>query len=172
MGGSGLITTRLGIELANRGHDIHFLFYKKPFFLKDFDKLDNITFHLVDRPSYALFKDIGAPYTIQAAAKISQVVKDFGIELMHSHYAIPHAVSGYLASQIHPVRTISTLHGSDAHTLGNQESYNSVISLALKNQSRITAVSKYLADEAGKIFNLDLVDYKLLSPLEALAYQI
>lgn len=154
MGGSGLITTRLGIELANRGHDVHFLFYKKPFFLKDFDKLDNITFHMVDRPSYALFKDIGAPYTIQAAAKISQIVKEVGVELMHSHYAIPHAVVSYLAKKMSGLKTIVTTHGSDAHTLGKDPSYNETIQLALRDSDCVTSVSNYLARETETVFSL------------------
>lgn len=154
MGGSGLIATRLGIELANLGHDIHFLFYKKPFFLKDFEKLENITFHLVDQPSYALFKDIGAPYTIQAAAKISQIVRDFGVEIMHSHYAIPHAVVSYLAKNMSGLKTIVTTHGSDTHTLGKDSSYNETIQLALRETDSITSVSEFLARETEAVFSL------------------
>ncbi|MCE7736126.1 MAG: N-acetyl-alpha-D-glucosaminyl L-malate synthase BshA [Candidatus Heimdallarchaeota archaeon] len=154
MGGSGLIATRLGIELANLGHDIHFLFYKKPFFLKDFDKFDNITFHLVDQPSYALFKDIGAPYTIQAAAKISQIVRDFGVEIMHSHYAIPHSVASYLAKQMSGLKTVVTTHGSDTHTLGKDISYNETIQLALRETDAVTSVSKFLARETESVFSL------------------
>jgi N-acetyl-alpha-D-glucosaminyl L-malate synthase BshA len=154
MGGSGLIATRLGIELANRGHDIHFLFYKKPFFLKDFDKLDNITFHLVERPSYALFKDIGAPYTIQAAAKISQLVKEHNINILHSHYAIPHAVVAYLVKKMNSINTVVTTHGSDVHSLGRDPSYNETIKLALEDSNCVTSVSEYLSRDTENVFNL------------------
>lgn len=154
MGGSGQIATRLGIELANKGHNVHFLFYKKPFFLKDFDKLDNITFHLVEQPSYALFKDIGAPYTIQASAKIAEIVRQYKIDIMHSHYAIPHAVVSYLAKKMSGIRNLVTTHGSDAHTLGKDPSYNETLQLALHDMNGVTSVSNFLARETEEVFNL------------------
>ncbi|MCH8908348.1 MAG: N-acetyl-alpha-D-glucosaminyl L-malate synthase BshA [Candidatus Heimdallarchaeota archaeon] len=154
MGGSGLIATRLGLELAELGHEIHFLFYKRPFFLKDNDKLDNVTFHMVTGPSYALFRDIGSQYTIQAASKLAEIVRSESIDLIHSHYAIPHAVSAYLAAQIEPVLTVVTTHGSDAHTLGPDPSYNETIGLAIRNASAITSVSEFLARETENVFNL------------------
>ncbi|OLS22311.1 MAG: D-inositol 3-phosphate glycosyltransferase [Candidatus Heimdallarchaeota archaeon LC_2] len=154
MGGSGLIATRLGIELANIGHEVHFLFYKKPFFLKDFDKLDNITFHLIERPSYALFKEIGAPYTIQASAKIAEIVRNHHIDIMHSHYAIPHAVVSYLAKKMSGIRNVVTTHGSDTHTLGKDPSYNETLQLAIQDMNGITSVSNFLARETEQVFNL------------------
>jgi N-acetyl-alpha-D-glucosaminyl L-malate synthase BshA len=154
MGGSGLIATRLGLQLAENGHEIHFLFYKRPFLLGDRDTNENITFHSIDRPSYALFGEIGAPFTIQSAAKIAQVTRSEKIDILHSHYAIPHAVSSYLASNSVPLKTIVTTHGSDAHTLGHDPSYNEMIGLALQNTTCVTSVSKFLARETETVFNL------------------
>ena len=151
-----MITTRLGLELAELGHDVHFLFYKRPFFLKDSDKKSNITFHQVERPNYALFQDIGSPFTIHSASKIAKVVREENIDILHSHYAIPHAVSSYLASKISSVKTVVTTHGSDVHTLGTHEGYNETISLALKGTSLVTSVSKYLARDTEKVFGLDV----------------
>lgn len=154
MGGSGMITTRLGLELAELGHDIHFLFYKRPFFLKDSDRKANITFHQVERLNYALFKDIGSPFTIQSASKMAKVIREEKIDIVHSHYAIPHAVSSYLASKMTSVKTVVTTHGSDVHTLGNHEGYNETISLALKETNLVTSVSNFLARKTEKVYNL------------------
>jgi N-acetyl-alpha-D-glucosaminyl L-malate synthase BshA len=174
MGGSGLIATRLGLHLAENGHDIHYVFYKKPFLLADYDRFENITYHQIDRPSYALFTDIGAPYTIQSASKISEIVKSEKIDIVHSHYAIPHAVASYIASKITPVKTMVTTHGSDTHTLGHYPSYQTSISLALKETSCVTSVSKFLADETETVFDLpknsvnvvyDFIDTEEFKPL-------
>ncbi|MHA2092772.1 MAG: N-acetyl-alpha-D-glucosaminyl L-malate synthase BshA [Candidatus Kariarchaeaceae archaeon] len=162
MGGSGLIATRLGLQLAENGHEIHFLFYKRPFLLGDRDKLENITFHQIDRPSYALFSEIGAPFTIQSAAKIVKVARSEKIELLHSHYAIPHAVSSYLASNSIPLKTIVTTHGSDTHTLGHDPSYNEMVGLALKNTTCVTSVSNFLARETETVFKLPSDSVKVI----------
>ncbi|MCY3410414.1 MAG: N-acetyl-alpha-D-glucosaminyl L-malate synthase BshA [Candidatus Heimdallarchaeota archaeon] len=154
MGGSGMITTRLGIELANLGHDVHFLFYKRPFFLRDNDNQENITFHQVDRSGYALFSEIGSPYTIQAASKMVEIVKKEQVDIVHSHYAIPHSVASYLASKMVDMTTVVTTHGSDTHTLGAMPGYNPTISLALKGTDKVTSVSEYLARETERIFDL------------------
>ncbi len=155
MGGSGMIATRLGLELAKLSEfDIHFLFYKRPFFLKDSDKQKNITFHQIDRDGYALFSEIGSPFTIQSASKMAQIVRKEKIDIIHSHYAIPHAVSSYLASQMSTTKTIVTTHGSDVHTLGKLAAYNSSLSLALKNTDTVTSVSNYLARETEEVFDL------------------
>ncbi len=162
MGGSGLIATRLGIQLANKGHDVHFLFYKKPFLLKNYDNFNNITFHQVDRVSHALFSEIGSPFTIQSAAKLASIVKTEKIDIIHSHYAIPHAVSSYLASKISAVKSIVTTHGSDVHTLGHDHRYREIIALALRNTTTTTSVSKYLALETENAFKLPSKSVKVI----------
>ena len=154
LGGSGLVATKLGLQLALRGHDVHFLFYKEPFFLHGKDGPPNITFHKVEQPSYALFQDIGSPFTIQSASRMIDIVEKYNIDIIHSHYLIPHAVSAYLAKNKTNVKIINTAHGSDTHTLGPNESYNSVISLALHGSSAVTSVSKYLARLTEDVFNL------------------
>ena len=154
LGGSGLVATKLGLQLAKRGHDVHFLFYKEPFFLHGKDIAENITFHLVEQPDYALFKDIGSPYTIHAGSKMIEIVRDFNIDIIHTHYAIPHAVSAYLAKNDTGVKIVNTAHGSDTHTLGLKSAYRPVISLALHHSSAVTSVSDYLARKTEQVFDL------------------
>lgn len=169
LGGSGLVATRLGIQLSNLGHEVHFMFYKRPFLMKD-RTIENIYFHQVERPSYALFSDIGAPYTIQSASKMVEIVNKFNIDIIHSHYAIPHAVASYLAKLNTPVKTVVTLHGSDTHTLGHDASYQSIVSQALQNTDALTAVSSYLAKESEIVFDLPEdninVIYNFINPNE------
>jgi N-acetyl-alpha-D-glucosaminyl L-malate synthase BshA len=114
----------------------------------------NVTFHLVEQPDYALFTDIGSPYTIQAASKMIEIVRKYNIDVIHSHYTIPHAVSAYLAKQATGVKIVTTAHGSDTHTLGGSPSYNSTITLALQNSDAVTSVSKFLAAETEELFAL------------------
>lgn len=154
MGGSGAVATNLGLNLARRGHDVHFLFYKKPFFLNENEKLPDITFHQLDRVDYALFSDIGSPFTIQSASKMSEIVREYNIDLIHSHYAIPHAVAAYLSSKMTNIKTVTTTHGSDTHTLGHNSSYNPAISLALRDTNQVTSVSGFLARETEDVFGL------------------
>ncbi len=157
LGGSGMVATRLGLELANiSDYEIHMLFYKKPFLLENQENLpENLIFHQIERSGYALFRDIGSPFTIHSASSMARVVKSESIDIIHSHYAIPHAVSAYLANQIHPVKTVVTTHGSDTHTLGKHNSYQPTISLALRNSDIVTSVSNYLARETETVFGLD-----------------
>lgn len=176
MGGSGLIATRLGTELANRGYEVHFLFYRKPFFLTQ-DKIpENAHLHILEQPSYALFKDIGAPYTIQAASKLTDIIRTYNIDILNSHYAIPHAVSSYLASKMTNVKTVVSTHGSDVHSLGKDTSYRETLALALSETDQVTSVSNFLARETESVFGLhpnsvkviyDFVDTDEFKPLEA-----
>lgn len=155
LGGSGLVATRLGIELAKlKEYEVHFLFYKEPFFLKEADKEVDFKVHLVETPSYALFSDIGSPFTIQSASKMVEIVKSEKIDLIHSHYVIPHAVSAYLASKNVDVKTVATTHGSDTHTLGELASYQPIVGMALQQSSAVTSVSRYLARETERVFDL------------------
>ncbi len=157
LGGSGMVATRLGLELANRSdYELHMLFYKKPFLLENQENLpENLIFHEIERSGYALFRDIGSPFTIHSASSMAKVVKSEQIDIIHSHYAIPHAVSAYLAKQINPVKTVVTTHGSDTHTLGKHNSYQPTISLALKKSDMVISVSKFLARETETVFGLE-----------------
>lgn len=152
LGGSGMLATRLAIELAKRDHDVHYISYKRPFGL--IADIEHITLHQVPLGSYSLFSEIGNLYTINLANFIAKVVKQESIEVVNSHYAIPHAVSGYLASQLVKFKSVVTLHGSDTHLLGQQEAFRDVVGLALRNSEELTAVSHYLADLSVETFQL------------------
>ncbi|MDH5401470.1 MAG: N-acetyl-alpha-D-glucosaminyl L-malate synthase BshA [Candidatus Heimdallarchaeota archaeon] len=160
MGGSGLVASNLGIELAKYDVDVHFLFYKIPFFIDEIPS--NITIHQNESTNYELFTDIGNPYTIQTASNISKIVKEHQIDLVHAHYAIPHATILYLAKRLNSIKTINTTHGSDTHTLGKLDSYNSIIKLSLQDSNLNTSVSKFLARETEEVFELDKNSVKVI----------
>ena len=134
-GGSGVVATELGLELAKRGHEVHFISYNMPMRLKSFS--DNVFFHKVEMTSYPLF-DFPL-YSIALASKIVEVAKFNGLDLVHAHYAIPHATSAYLAREIiseevikgrkngKNIKIITTLHGTDITLVGKNQSYLPVV---------------------------------------------
>jgi N-acetyl-alpha-D-glucosaminyl L-malate synthase BshA len=153
-GGSGIVATELGMELAARGVETHFISYDTPARLDRFR--ENIFFHDVDIPRYPLFEF--QLYTLALAGKIIDVVKYEKIDIIHAHYAIPHAVSAYLSKQIlkdYNVKLITTLHGTDVTLVGMEPSFHPIIKYALEQSDGITAVSKYLADKTKSLFDLD-----------------
>ena len=124
-GGSGVVATELGIELARRGHEVHFISYALPFRLKRFEA--NITFHEVQMLSYPLFQY--PPYTLALAAKLAEVADENDLDILHAHYAVPHAVCAYLARQVSKstkLKVVTTLHGTDITLVGSDPSFHAL----------------------------------------------
>lgn len=155
-GGSGIVATELGQQLATRGHQVHFISYALPFRLDRYQT--NLMFHGVDTTAYPLFKF--PPYTLTLASKMAEVARNFELDILHVHYAIPHATCAYLARQILQVNTdqlpkiITTLHGTDITLVGSDPSFYDITKFSMQASDGITAVSKYLADETIEVFNL------------------
>lgn len=150
-GGSGVVATELGIALAERGHDIHVFSYEQPIRLADFH--DDICFHQVTVPEYPLFKY--PSYNLALAAKMADVVERADLDLLHVHYAIPHAVSALLTRQLtnRPnLKIVLTLHGTDITIVGSDPSYARVTRFAVDSVDAVTAVSTYLKDETIRVF--------------------
>ncbi len=154
-GGSGVIATELAKGLARRGHTLHILSYDKPARLDTFQA--NVSYHEVTLNSYPLFEY--PPYDLLLANQIANLIDYEGIDLLHVHYAIPHATSAYLARQIlgekgGKVPIITTLHGTDITLVGSDPSYKSVVDFSINQSDGVTAVSKYLRDETYKRFDI------------------
>ncbi len=148
-GGSGHVATRLGQHLANKGHIIHFITYQRPFSLM-WQQTEGVHVDLVDSFDYPLFDTIGPPYTMALTSKIVKVAKDAELDLIHAHYAIPHAMAAYMAREINGIPYVVTLHGSDVHTLGQDPAYKPVVQHTVEKADAVTAVSQFLADKAHK----------------------
>ena len=151
-GGSGIVATELGVKLAARGHEIHFISYESPMRLNRF--LDNIFFHEVEIPHYPLFEH--NLYTLALAGKIIDVVKYEKLDIIHAHYAIPHAISGILSKNIlkdSKVKLVTTLHGTDITLVGLEPAYHPLIKYSLDNSDAVTAVSQYLRTNTEQHFN-------------------
>nr|HPI74912.1 glycosyltransferase [bacterium] len=121
-GGSGVLATELGVCLAQRGHQVHFISYSAPFRLRGFQQ--NVFYHEVDVSAYPLFKF--PPYDLSLATKILEVTKEYQLDVIHAHYAIPHAISAYLARQMmsgQGPRIVTTLHGTDITLVGKDASF-------------------------------------------------
>ena len=147
VGGSGIIATELGKTLAGRGHDVHILSSDTPFRMGDYQP--GLTFHRVETPSYPLFRQ--PQYLLSLANKIVQVARSEQLDIVHAHYAIPHATAGYLARQIltatHPgsvPSVITTLHGTDITLLGSDPSYTEIVAFCIEQSDGVTAVSESL----------------------------
>jgi len=155
-GGSGVVATELGKELAAKGHEIHFITYNQPVRLGSFRK--NIFYHEVNISDYPLFDY--PPYELVLASKMVDVVKHEKLDLLHVHYAIPHASSAYTAKQILAdegihVPVITTLHGTDITLLGKDASFEPVISFAINKSDKVTAVSHSLKNDTYKLFGVN-----------------
>jgi N-acetyl-alpha-D-glucosaminyl L-malate synthase BshA len=152
-GGSGVIASELAIGLAGRGHEIHIVSYAQPFRLRSFHQ--NIYIHEVEVSSYPLFKY--PPYALGLATKLVEIVEDYDLELIHAHYAVPHAASAYLAKQIldgYRVKTITTLHGTDITLVGSDRSFHRVIKFTIEKSDGVTAVSNYLKQRTVAEFDI------------------
>ncbi|MGE3164222.1 MAG: N-acetyl-alpha-D-glucosaminyl L-malate synthase BshA [Planctomycetota bacterium] len=150
-GGSGVVASELGMALAQRGHEVHFVSYQVPFRVDRL--LDGVHVHEVDVPSYPLFKY--PSYALALASKLVEVVRASGVRLLHMHYAIPHAISGILARQMCSdcgVRVLTTLHGTDITLVGSDHSYFEITRWGIEQSDLVTAVSRDLARETRRQF--------------------
>ena len=154
-GGSGVVATELGLELARRGHEIHFITYSQPVRLALLNP--NVHYHEVNVPEYPLFHY--QPYELALSSKLVDMVKLYKIELLHVHYAIPHAYAGYMAKQmlkeegIH-IPMVTTLHGTDITLVGNHPFYKPAVSFSINKSDVVTSVSKSLKDDTYNLFNI------------------
>jgi len=154
-GGSGVVATELAKGLANRGHNLHILSYARPARLDAFRT--DITFHEVDLSSYPLFEY--PPYDLALANVMVNLIKYEKLDVLHVHYAIPHATSAFLAKQIlgeqgKDVAVITTLHGTDITLIGSDPSYKDVVDFSINKSDGVTAVSEYLKEETYKKFDI------------------
>lgn len=154
-GGSGVVATELGKALAGRGHQVHFITYKQPVKLDTFDK--NIFFHEVRVSDYPLFEY--QPYEFVLSSKLVDVARFEKLDLLHVHYAIPHASAAYMAKQILAadgihLPVITTLHGTDITLVGKDSSFEPVITFAINESDAVTAVSEDLKNETYKHFKI------------------
>jgi N-acetyl-alpha-D-glucosaminyl L-malate synthase BshA len=152
-GGSGVVATELGIELAARGHEVHFISYAMPIRLNA--TAENIFFHEVEVTSYPLFDH--PPYTLALATKMFEVAEASKLDILHVHYAIPHSVSAILARSMSAPRklpVITTLHGTDITVVGNDRSYLPITRYSIEQSDGVTAISKYLKDRTVKEFEI------------------
>lgn len=154
-GGSGVVATELGIELANRGHEVHFITYRQPVRLALLNS--NVHYHEVNVPEYPLFHY--QPYELALSSKLVDMVKLYNIELLHVHYAIPHAYAGYMAKQMLKDQGISipmvtTLHGTDITLVGNHPNYKTAVSFSINKSDVVTSVSQSLKDATYELFDI------------------
>lgn len=155
-GGSGVLATELGKALAQEGHMVHFITYQQPVRLNGF--LPNIFYHEVQVPTYPLFDY--PPYETALASSMVDVIKNNNLDLLHVHYAIPHASAAYMAKQIlkkekKEIPVITTLHGTDITLVGRDKTYAPVVAFSINQSDAITAVSENLRDETYKIFKIE-----------------
>ncbi|PKW57020.1 N-acetyl-alpha-D-glucosaminyl L-malate synthase BshA [Staphylococcus pseudintermedius] len=149
VGGSGIIATELGILMAERGHEVHFITSNMPFRLNK--PVPNITFHQVDVNQYAVFQY--PPYDISLSTKIANVINEYDLDVLHMHYAIPHAICGILARQMSgkDIKIMTTLHGTDITVLGYDHSLRNAIKFGIEQSDIVTSVSESLKDETNEI---------------------
>jgi N-acetyl-alpha-D-glucosaminyl L-malate synthase BshA len=154
-GGSGAIATELGQALARRDHEVHMISYAPPFRLREFRT--NLHFHAVEVSSYPLFRY--PPYDLALASKIMEVVEETGLDVVHAHYAIPHAISAYLAREMLPagkkIRVVTTLHGTDITLMGTEKAYYEITRFGIERSDRVTVVSEWLREETVRIFKVE-----------------
>ena len=152
-GGSGAVATELGIALAARGHEVHFITYKQPFRLPTY--LPRVYFHEVDVGRYPLFEF--PPYDLALAVRMHEVVREHKLDLLHCHYAIPHATSAWITKQMlreekRDIRVVTTLHGTDITIVGQDPSFHTITKFSIEKSDALTAVSKYLQKETQDAF--------------------
>jgi N-acetyl-alpha-D-glucosaminyl L-malate synthase BshA len=154
-GGSGAVATELGLELARRGHEVHFISYASPFRLRGVT--EHVTFHEVVPASYPLFEH--SPYAFALAVKQHEVAQRENLEILHVHYAIPHAATAWLAKQMladeRDLKVVTTLHGTDITLVGKDPSYFSLTKFSIEHSDRVTAVSEFLREETFRAFGCD-----------------
>jgi len=161
-GGSGVVATELGIELAATGHEVHFISYSQPFRLSGRD--DGIFYHEVPVSSYPLFEF--PPYDLALASRMAEVAEFCNLDLLHVHYAIPHSVSALLARQMLAARGrklpfVTTLHGTDITLVGLDRSYLPITRYAIQESDGVTSISSYLKDKT-------VADFAVSRPIEVI----
>ncbi|AMA48574.1 MULTISPECIES: N-acetyl-alpha-D-glucosaminyl L-malate synthase BshA [Flavobacterium] len=154
-GGSGVVATELGLELARRGHEIHFITYRQPVRLALLNH--NVHYHEVNVPEYPLFHY--QPYELALSSKLVDMVKLYKIDILHVHYAIPHAYAGYMAKQILKeeginLPMVTTLHGTDITLVGNHPYYKPAVTFSINKSDVVTSVSKSLKEDTLKYFDV------------------
>lgn len=170
-GGSGVVASELGLALSSAGVEVHFFSYALPFRLTGFDS--KFIFHEVEVSNYPLFKY--PPYTLSLATRLAEESKRVGLDIIHAHYAIPHAISGYIAKQIlgpGGPKLITTLHGTDITLVGQDSSFRAVTKFSMEASDALTAVSKYICDSTSESFGIkkpikiipNFVDIKRFKP--------
>ena len=163
-GGSGAVATELGLELARRGHEIHFITYDSPFRLRGYT--EGVYYHQVETRMgrYPLFDHF--PYTLALASKQHEVALREGLEILHVHYAIPHATTAFLAREMlegeHPIKVITTLHGTDITLVGQESSFYAITKFSIERSDAVTAVSSYLRDETYRAFGCVSCDLQVI----------
>ncbi len=162
-GGSGALATELGIELAARGHEIHFITYAQPFRLTSFH--EGLFFHEVEVPHYPLFEY--PPYSLALSVQMHEVARQHDLEIMHAHYAIPHAEAAWVAKQMllregRDLPVVTTLHGTDITLVGQDPSFWSITKFSVEQADGITAVSNYLKEETHKAFACGDLDIRVV----------
>lgn len=153
-GGSGAVATELGLELADRGHEVHFISYAQPFRLDRFR--ERVYFHEVEMDQYPLFEH--PPYSLALAVSIHDVTTRYDLDLVHVHYAIPHATSAWIAREMlngaRGPRIITTLHGTDITLTGQHPSFHSITRFSILKSDGLTAVSGFLREETERSFGV------------------
>lgn len=170
-GGSGVVASELGLNLARHGYEVHFISSSLPWRLRQYQK--NIVYHKVDMPQYPVFTH--SPYTLSLASVMSDTAIQHGLDILHVHYAIPHAASAYLAQQMvgpDRLKVITTLHGTDITLVGQEPSFFPLTRFLIQKSDAVTAVSEFLKNETVKVFDIDrpidtipnFVDARLFRP--------
>ena len=154
-GGSGVVATELGIALADHGHEVHFITYKQPVRLQLLHS--HVHYHEVTVPNYPLFHY--QPYELALSSKLVDMVKLHGIELLHVHYAIPHAYAGYMAKKMLEeegiyIPMVTTLHGTDITLVGNHPFYKPAVTFSINNSDAVTSVSESLKEDTLRLFDI------------------
>src|SRR5215469_8978809 len=153
-GGSGIVATELGLELAARGHDVHFITYANPIRLDP--DTPRIHYHEVEVTNYPLFQY--PPYCLALASRMAEVAEAYNLDLLHVHYAIPHSISALLAQQMmasaRRIPFITTLHGTDITLVGTEPSYFPITKFSIEKSDGITSISEYLRGQTVEVFGV------------------
>jgi L-malate glycosyltransferase len=154
-GGSGVVATELGLELAKKGHEVHFVTYSQPVRLDLL--IANVYFHEVNVPEYPLFHY--QPYELALSSKVVAIVKKYHIDVLHVHYAIPHAYAGYMAKQMLKdagilLPMVTTLHGTDITLVGNHPNYKEAVNFSINHSDAVTSVSESLKKDTLELFSI------------------
>ena len=154
-GGSGVVATELGIALSKRGHEVHFITYKQPVRLDLLN--EKIFFHEVNVPEYPLFHF--QPYELALSSKLVNIIKAYHIDVLHVHYAIPHAYAGYMAKKMLQqdgitIPMVTTLHGTDITLVGSHPFYKPAVTFSINKSDVVTSVSQSLKDDTNRLFDI------------------